>query len=175
MQLGGGCASGTLYTAGGGNMRMFVTFFFFIMGSAVGVMHLPWWPEQPNIGSISLIETLGWGPAFAISLAAFGGIWTATTVIEKRRYGTLLVGGVPERCGWRRALQGPWPLVAGAVALALGNFATLYLAGRPWGALPHLRYGAPKYSSWREPTSHPGVIGRTRPARQYCIKAYSAM
>ncbi|MEK9284697.1 MULTISPECIES: YeeE/YedE family protein [unclassified Bradyrhizobium] len=133
MQLGGGCASGTLYSAGGGNTRMFVTLFFFIIGSAVGAMHLPWWSEQPNIGSISLIETLGWGPALAISLAAFGGIWTATMVIEKRRHGTLLVGGVPKRRGWRRALHGPWPLVAGAVALALGNFATLYLAGRPWG------------------------------------------
>ena len=30
-------------------------------------------------------------------------------------------------------LQGPWPLLWGAVGLALGNYATLYLAGRPWG------------------------------------------
>ena len=36
MQLGGGCASGTLYTAGGGNSRMFVTLAFFIIGSALG-------------------------------------------------------------------------------------------------------------------------------------------
>jgi uncharacterized membrane protein YedE/YeeE len=30
-------------------------------------------------------------------------------------------------------LSGPWPLVAGALALALVNVATLALAGRPWG------------------------------------------
>src|SRR6185312_15184858 len=36
MQLGGGCASGTLYTAGGGNSRMLVTLVFFIAGSALG-------------------------------------------------------------------------------------------------------------------------------------------
>jgi uncharacterized membrane protein YedE/YeeE len=30
-------------------------------------------------------------------------------------------------------LHGPWPLVAGAVALVLLNFATLALSGRPWG------------------------------------------
>ena len=36
MQLGGGCASGTLYTAGGGNTRMLVTLIFFIAGSALG-------------------------------------------------------------------------------------------------------------------------------------------
>ncbi|MCT7653644.1 YeeE/YedE family protein [Oceanimonas sp. NS1] len=30
MQLGGGCASGTLFTAGGGNARMLVTLVFFV-------------------------------------------------------------------------------------------------------------------------------------------------
>lgn len=37
------------------------------------------------------------------------------------------------RRGPARFLRGPWPLVAGAIALALLNFATLALAGRPWG------------------------------------------
>src|SRR6202045_49362 len=36
MQLGGGCASGTLYTAGGGSVRMLTTLFAFIAGSVVG-------------------------------------------------------------------------------------------------------------------------------------------
>lgn len=133
MQLGGGCASGTLYTAGGGNTRMFVTPGTFIIGSTIGAMHLPWWSAQPNIGSISLIDKLGWAPALALSLAMFGAIAAATSVVEKSRHGTLLIGAVSEHRGWQRALQGPWPLLAGAVALALGNFATLYLAGRPWG------------------------------------------
>ncbi|PIL37972.1 hypothetical protein CR103_20495 [Massilia psychrophila] len=30
-------------------------------------------------------------------------------------------------------LHGPWPLVAGAIALVVLNFATLALSGRPWG------------------------------------------
>ena len=30
-------------------------------------------------------------------------------------------------------LQGPWPLIWGGVALVVLNFATLALAGRPWG------------------------------------------
>jgi uncharacterized membrane protein YedE/YeeE len=49
MQLGGGCASGTLYTAGGGNTRMLVTLVFFIAGSALGAWHLPWWSAQANL------------------------------------------------------------------------------------------------------------------------------
>lgn len=133
MQLGGGCASGTLYTAGGGNTRMLVTLAAFIIGSAVGALHLPWWSAQPNIGSISLIDVFGWAPALAISLAVFAAIAAATRLIEKRKHGSLLRGSEPSHRGWRRALQGPWPLLAGAIALAIGNFATLWLAGRPWG------------------------------------------
>jgi uncharacterized membrane protein YedE/YeeE len=133
MQLGGGCASGTLYTAGGGNTRMLVTLAFFIIGSAFGAWHLPWWSAQPNIGAISLIKSWGWAPALAVSLAGFAAIATVTVAIERRRHGALRNGVVTDRHGLRRFLHGPWPLLAGAVALALGNFATLYLAGRPWG------------------------------------------
>jgi len=133
MQLGGGCASGTLYTAGGGNTRMFVVLAFFIIGSVLGAHDLPWWSAQPNIGSVSLIETFGWPLALAGSLLLFAVIAAVTVAIEKRWHGALQPGVTPAHRGWRRFLQGPWPLVAGAVALAIGNFATLWLAGRPWG------------------------------------------
>ena len=133
MQLGGGCASGTLYTAGGGNSRMLVTLAFFIIGSALGAWHLPWWSATPNVGKISLIESWGWTPALVASLVAFAAIAAATIVIERRAHGQLRNGVSTDRHGWRRLLHGPWPLFAGAIALALGNFATLYLAGRPWG------------------------------------------
>jgi uncharacterized protein len=133
MQLGGGCASGTLYTAGGGNSRMLVTLAFFIIGSALGAWHLPWWSATPNFGSISLIKSWGWAPALAFSLAGFAAITALTIAVERRMHGELRSGVVTDRRGWRRFLHGPWPLLAGAVALAIGNFATLYLAGRPWG------------------------------------------
>jgi uncharacterized membrane protein YedE/YeeE len=133
MQLGGGCASGTLYTAGGGNTRMLITLAAFIAGSAIGAYQLPWWSAQPNIGSVSLIDKLGWVPALAASLALFAMIAAVTTIIEKRKHGSLINGAATDRRGWRRFLQGPWPLLADAAALAIGNFATLYLAGRPWG------------------------------------------
>ena len=133
MQLGGGCASGTLYTAGGGNTRMLVTLFFFIVGSAIGAWQLPWWSAQPNVGAISLISAWGWLPALLASLVALAAIAAFTALIERRRHGRLVSGVTTDRQGWQRFLHGPWPLLAGAVALAIGNFATLYLAGRPWG------------------------------------------
>src|SRR3984893_5829958 len=104
MQLGGGCASGTLYTAGGGNTRMLVTLIFFIAGSAIGAWHLPWWSAQPNVGQISLISAWGWIPALLVSLGAFAAIAALTVLIERRRHGTLLSGVATDRGGWRRVL-----------------------------------------------------------------------
>lgn len=133
MQLGGGCASGTLYTAGGGNTRMLVTLAAFIAGSTLGALHLPWWSALPNIGTVSLIERLGWLPALALCWAVMGAIYLLTVMAETRRHGQLEPGARTKLRGARRFMQGPWPLLWGAVLLAIGNFATLYLAGRPWG------------------------------------------
>jgi uncharacterized protein len=131
MQLGGGCASGTLYSAGGGNTRMLATLGAFIAGSVIGTAHMPWWTRTPATKPLSLIAMLGALPALGVSLAAFALLTLATIVIERRRYGRLADDRSP-RAGWRRALQGPWPLVAGGVALALVNIATLAISGRPW-------------------------------------------
>src|SRR4051812_19473384 len=133
MQLGGGCASGTLYSAGGGNTRMLVTLAAFIAGSTIGAKHLPWWTALPNIGTVPLIEKLGMPLALALSLMLMAAIFAVTVWLERQRHGRLIPGARSRVRGWRRFVQGPWPLIWGAIALALGNFATLYLAGRPWG------------------------------------------
>ncbi len=132
MQLGGGCASGTLYTVGGGSTRMVVTLLFFILGSLAGSAHLPWWLGAPSFGSISLPGRLGLAPALILQLTDFAAIALATIWIERRRHGKVDHGARPAPPGWRRLLQGPWPLVWGAVLLALLNLATLALAGHPW-------------------------------------------
>src|SRR6478672_9194531 len=54
MQLGGGCASGTLYSAGGGNTRMLVTLAAFIAGSVIATAHMPWWTATPAFAPTSL-------------------------------------------------------------------------------------------------------------------------
>jgi uncharacterized protein len=133
MQLGGGCASGTLYTAGGGNTRMFVTLAAFIAGSVLGTWHFDWWQQTPSLGPVSMIAALGWKAALALNLAVFAGIAGLTVVLERKRHGKLAVPNAARATGWRRLMQGPWPLLWGALGLALGNFATLLLAGRPWG------------------------------------------
>ncbi|MFS2024145.1 YeeE/YedE family protein [Massilia sp. CT11-137] len=132
MQLGGGCASGTLYTVGGGSTRMIVTLLAFIAGSVIATAHMPFWTSLPQLKPVSLVKTLGLAPALLLNWAVFALIACVTVVVEKRRHGRLVDPTVrPAHASpW---LHGPWPLVAGAVALVVLNFATLALSGRPWG------------------------------------------
>ncbi|WP_397450652.1 YeeE/YedE family protein [Pseudomonas sp. NA-150] len=133
MQLGGGCASGTLFTAGGGNARMLVTLLFFIIGSLIATHHVDWWFSLPAFPAISIVKSFGVMPALALSLALFAIIAAVTVRLEKGRHGQLEEGVTSDHQGLRRFLRGPWPLVWGAIGLALLNYATLALAGRPWG------------------------------------------
>lgn len=128
MQLGGGCASGTLFAVGGGSVPMILTLAFFIVGSVIGIGHLPFWTALPGLPAVSLVARFGWPLALVGNLTAFGLLWLAVAWVERRRHGPL----APIASGGH-ALRGPWPLAAGAVALAVSNFATLGLAGRPWG------------------------------------------
>jgi uncharacterized membrane protein YedE/YeeE len=133
MQLGGGCASGTLFTVGGGNARMLVTLFFFICGSLIATHHVDWWFALPSFPAVSIVKSFGVVPALLLSLAVFGIIAAVTVRLEKGRHGQLEADITSEHQGLRRFLRGPWPLVWGAIGLALLNYATLALAGRPWG------------------------------------------
>jgi len=132
MQLGGGCASGTLYTVGGGSTRMIVTLIAFIVGSLIGTAHMPFWTSLPQLKPVSMVTSLGLAPALALNWVVFALIAAVTVVVEKRRHGRLVAAQLRPVAG-SRWLNGPWPLVAGALALVVLNFATLALAGRPWG------------------------------------------
>ncbi len=133
MQLGGACASGTLFTVGGGNSRMVITLLFFVIGSVIGTLHLSWWLSLPSLGSISIVKTFGAVPALAIALSVFATIAAFSVWIERRRHGSLVSHHREGDHHRPRFWRGAWPWVWGAIALALLNFATLALAGRPWG------------------------------------------
>ena len=87
---------------------------------------------QVQVGARQVLLLL-LGAALGLSLCLFALIALLTQTLEKRRHGRLEAPVASPHQGWRRLLRGPWPLVWGAVALALLNFATLALAGRPWG------------------------------------------
>jgi len=148
MQLGGGCASGTLYTAGGGSSRMLITLVFFCLGSLIATSHLDWWFNLPHIAPISIVTSLGVIPALIINFVLFAIIALATIYFEKKRHGSLEIEAKSNTQGWKRFLRGPWPLIWGGIILTLLNFATLALAGRPWGVTSALAVWAAKTASF---------------------------
>lgn len=131
MQLGGGCASGTLFSVGGGSVRMVLTLAAFVAGSVIATAHATFWGSLPSWPATSLVTHFGPVTALALSLTVFGLIVATTVRLERRRHGGLVDTPLPSRGA--RWLRGPWPLLAGAVGLMLVNVATLLLAGRPWG------------------------------------------
>ena len=135
MQLGGGCASGTLYAVGGGRSVMFITFIFFIIGATIGAYHLPFWTEEmPSFAPFSLATStgLGYSGAWVLSLILFALIAWVTLVVEKKTKAPKMAP-VPTESGLRRIFRGSWPLFAAAIVLAILNALTLLTRGQPWG------------------------------------------
>jgi uncharacterized membrane protein YedE/YeeE len=128
MQLAGGCGSGTLYVAGGGQSRMGLVLAAFCGGGFWASLHMDFWAGLPAPEALSLGEALGWPLMVALQLVVLGALW-ALLGSPKWAAG----GSRPPRApGLAFLWQGPWPLAAGALFLALANFATLALAGHPW-------------------------------------------
>ena len=132
MQIGGGCASGTLYTAGGGSLRMALTLAAFVAGATLAAWQAPLWIAWPALPPLSLAGHWGLWPTLAASLALIALAHAAAARAERRRHASLAPLVAVHGARRARWLRGPWPLLAGAILLALLNLATLVLAGRPW-------------------------------------------
>jgi uncharacterized membrane protein YedE/YeeE len=135
MQLGGGCASGTLFTVGGGSTRMVVTLAFFILGSVLATAHIPdFWTKLPqmtgvpNIRGTSLVTEFGPLGGLAVLLALLAAIWLGSVLVERRAHGGLELERATESL-----LAGKWSLRMGALALALVGIGCFVLFQRPWG------------------------------------------
>lgn len=129
MQLGGGCGSGTLFTVGGGSLRMVVTLAFFILGSTLATAWSETWLAWPSLPPVSIVTKLGPVAALGVMLGGLALLMLAAAKAEKARHGTLQ-GIFRPANQW---ITGPWSLFAGAAALALVNIAVLLVQGWPWG------------------------------------------
>lgn len=129
MQLGGGCGSGTLYTVGGGSVRMLATLAALCLGGFWASLHMSWWLATPHLPAISLAAEFGWGVALAMQFGLLALIWWGLRTWR---------GNVEQRPLWRRnftwrhLLMGPWPLLLAALMLAALNGLIVAIAGHPW-------------------------------------------
>lgn len=135
MQLGGGCASGTLFTAGGGSSKMILVLVFFILGSVLGTQHMTeFWLKLdditgiPNIRGTSLIKEFGTIDAIVLVLAFCALVVVVSRIIERRHHGDVETIAPTESL-----LFGRWSLWTSAVVLALVGTLCFLLFHRPWG------------------------------------------
>jgi uncharacterized membrane protein YedE/YeeE len=135
MQLGNGCASGTLYSLGGGSSSMILTLLSFIIGSVIGAYHFTFWMnDMPSLPPISLAETTGFGyfGAWFLQMALFGLIYWVTIQISKKKNPPMMKP-LPTTTGFKKIIRGSWPLFTAAIVLALLNALVLTIRGNPWG------------------------------------------
>src|SRR5699024_8540717 len=134
MQMGNGCASGTLYNFGVGKSSMVLTLLSFIVGSVIGAYHLGFWLNLPSLPPISLAESTrlgyfgGWGLQFLIFIS----IYVITDKIAKKKNPPQMKP-LATTSGFKKLWRGAWPLVTAGVVLALLNAFTLAIRGQPWG------------------------------------------
>lgn len=134
MQLGGACASGTLYTVGSGQTAILLTLGGFVTGSVLGAWHWGFWTRDAlNLGAVGLGETgLGYAGGTLVQLGFIGALAGVVALVSRKK-NPPPVSRKPSASGAARLVRGTWPLWAGAIALAGLNAAVLAVSGKPWG------------------------------------------
>lgn len=133
MQLGGACASGTLFAVGSGQTSIVLTLGGFVFGSVLGTWHYDFWQNTlPTFGSYGLADHIGYAGALFVTLAVLAAIAFGSLLMQKRR-NPPPVAAVPTSRGMSRIVRGSWPLWVGAVLLAVLNALILMTGGHAWG------------------------------------------
>lgn len=133
MQIGGACASGTLFAVGSGQSAIALTLGGFIVGSTLAAWQFGLWSDLPAFEPIVLADHVGWFGAWTATVAALAVVWLVASAVQKRR-NPPPVGAPPSARGTlARVVRGSWPLAAGAVVLALLGGAVLLVSGGAWG------------------------------------------
>lgn len=169
MQLGGSCASGTLFATGSGHIGVIVTLTGFVVGSGLGVAGTGFWTGD-GPGFVKFADPFSFtqkygsvgGTVFVLALLGVVAL-IAEAIIRRRR--PPRIEQPPTADGWARILRGSWPLWVGAIALAVLNIGVLLVTGRPWGVTSAFRTWASKImdgvgvdvASWSYWTDRPGL------------------
>lgn len=132
MQLGGACASGTLFAVGSGQSTIVLTLFGFIAGSVLYTWAFPLFDGWPALPAVVLSEHVGWWGSWLITIAALAAIFFVTRQVQARR-NPPPADVVPTAHGLARIVRGSWPLLVGAVVLGVLAAAVFLVSGGIWG------------------------------------------
>ncbi|OON78062.1 YeeE/YedE family protein [Streptomyces tsukubensis] len=134
MQLGGACASGTLFAVGSGQSSILLTLAGFIAGSTLAAWKYTLWRDLPAADPYLFSDHLGgWGGSWAVTMAALAVVYLVARRVQTRRNPPPI--GVPPsaRGAFARSVRGSWPLLAGALVLAVLGAVVLLVSGGAWG------------------------------------------
>lgn len=133
MQLGGACASGTLFAVGSGQTSIVLTLGGFIGGATLAAWQFDLWKDLPALEPVVLADHIGWFGSWAVTILALAAIVLISRAVQARRTPPP-IGPVPSARGAAaRVLRGSWPLAVGAVALAVLGAGVLLVSGGAWG------------------------------------------
>jgi uncharacterized membrane protein YedE/YeeE len=133
MQLGGACASGTLFAVGSGQTSVVLTLAGFITGATLAAWQYDLWQDLPAWQPVVLADHIGWFGSWAVTIAVLLLVVWVSRRIQARRNPPPL-GPVPSARGAAlRAVRGSWPLAVGALALAVLGAGVLLVSGGAWG------------------------------------------
>ncbi|MBW4717081.1 YeeE/YedE family protein [Saccharothrix obliqua] len=132
MQLGGACASGTLFAVGAGQSAIVLTLGGFVAGSVFYTWAFPVFDGWPAIPGVLLADHVGWFGSWVVTVVALLGIVAVTRVVQARR-NPPPTDVVPTASGLARVVRGSWPLLVGAVVLGVLAGAVFLVSGGTWG------------------------------------------
>ncbi|MFC6066270.1 YeeE/YedE family protein [Streptomyces ochraceiscleroticus] len=133
MQLGGACASGTLFAVGSGQSTIVLTLGGFIAGSTLAAWQYNLWRDLPAFDPVLFSDHLGWAGSWAVTMVLLAVVVLVSRRVQARR-NPPPVGTPPSaRTTLARVFRGSWTLWAGALALAVLGAGVLLVSGGAWG------------------------------------------
>ncbi len=133
MQLGGACASGTLFAVGSGQTSIVLTLGGFVAGSTLAAWQFDLWRNLPAFEPVVFADHIGWFGSWAVTILALAVVVAVSRAVQARR-NPPPTGPVPSaRTRAARVLRGSWPLAAGAAVLAVLGAGVLLVSGGAWG------------------------------------------
>jgi uncharacterized protein len=132
MQIAGTCASGSMFGAGGGNIRAMTIILGFVIGVGLAVASYEHWSLWPILPTVSLTHSLGATGAVLMHLALCGIVIAALLGYERIRRGR--IAPLLDDAETARS-AGRWPLLWGAVGLGVAALLILIISGRPWALI----------------------------------------
>ncbi|NMH98177.1 YeeE/YedE family protein [Pseudonocardia acidicola] len=132
MQLGGACASGTLFAVGSGQGTIVLTLLGFVAGSVLYTWQYELVADLPALPAVVLAEHIGWFGSWVVTIVALLAVVLVSRAVQARR-NPPPAGAVATSTGVARVVRGAWPMLVGAVVLAVLGAGVLLVSGGAWG------------------------------------------